>query len=111
MGRVQTAPKLNYDSPRGVRNEVAGLPDDEALEEERKALLSMFSNDMDQIQEVQRKSAEISALVNQFGTILTNQQEIIDNVVSMGEIYRTCQRGGKTFAGSSTEEKCLPLLC
>lgn len=82
--KMQTAPKIDNES-LGVVNEIAGLPNDAALDAEAHSLLAMFSNDMDQIHETQRKTQEVTALVTQFAMEVAKQQEVIENVTSMGE--------------------------
>mmetsp|Transcript_65148 Transcript_65148/g.103180 ORF Transcript_65148/g.103180 Transcript_65148/m.103180 type:complete len:270 (+) Transcript_65148:102-911(+) len=82
--KAQAAPKFDDELLGGV-NEIVGVPNDEALDAEAQSLLAMFSNDMDQMQETQRKTQEVTALVTQFAMELTRQKEVIDNVATMGE--------------------------
>jgi hypothetical protein len=63
--------------------EQEGLPEDS--DDEAQTLVAMFANDMDQIQETQRKTQEVSALVTQFSMEVSRQQESIDNITNLAE--------------------------
>lgn len=87
-GHIKEAPPPILDTPApwgAGSGETVGLPGDDSLDAERENMLTFFSNDMDQIQETQQKTQEVSALVTQFAMEVAKQQEIVENVTAMAE--------------------------
>merc|ERR1719387_217703 len=80
------APMIDDSGPfRSGAGDVAGLPGDDAVDAEVLNLVTMFSNDMDQIQEMQKKTQDVTALVTQFAMEVAKQQESIDDITNLAE--------------------------
>lgn len=83
--KTLVAPPPVIEEPDLWRSDAVGGPGDDAVDAEVSSLLMMFSNDMDQIQETQKKTQEVSALVTQFAMEVANQQQMIENVTELAE--------------------------